>query len=326
MSTIEQNLRNDLGNGLQAGTTLGKYSTMRIGGPADYYFEARSIDELVQSVKSAKKKGVPVTILGGATNTLIADKGIRGLVVKNLTRGIHLRGMKGAMKLGTSSSIVYVEAESGVITNSLVRFAIEENLSGLEMHLGLPGTIGGAIYMNSKWTHPDGYVGDVVYQATILTPSGEVTVVPRAYFKFGYDSSIIQQSGDVVLSVVFALKKLEKEVLWKIAHDSMGYRRSSQPQGVASLGCTFQNISKAEALMLKTPNLTTSAGFLVDHAGLKGKQIGGAQISSMHANFIINVNQATAADVVELIELARRQVKEKFGVTLKEEIVRIGEF
>jgi UDP-N-acetylmuramate dehydrogenase len=117
-----------------------------------------------------------------------------------------------------------------------------------------------------------------------------------------------------------------KEKLWSTANGSMAYRKETQPQGVFSPGCTFRNISHAEAISAGTPNLTTSAGFLVDHAGLKGKTVGEAQVSPIHANFIINKGHATAFDIVQLIEIAKAEVKKKFGIVLKEEVVRIGEF
>ena len=305
---------------------MARYATFKVGGPADVFYDAKTKEELVTAVIAARKLGIAVFVLGGGSNILIGDKGIRGLVVKNSTNAIVMRGAKGSYKSGQSTGKVFVEAESGVLINKLVRDTIEEGLGGLQMHLGLPGTVGGAMFMNSKWTKPESYVGDVVYQATILTPTGDMQTVSRDYFYFGYDHSVIQTTGDLVLSVVFALTPTPKETLWAIANQSVAYRRESQPQGVFSPGCTFRNISKAEALSVPTPNHTTSAGFLVDHAGLKGTIVGGAQISPVHANFIINQNHATASDVVQLIEMARAKVKEKFGVTLREEIVRVGEF
>ncbi len=305
---------------------LARYTTFKIGGPAQYFFDAKTSEELVAAIRAAREGNIPVFILGGGTNILIGDRGIRGLVIKNSTVEIAIRGMKGARGSGSSAGTVFVEADSGVPMNKLVRFTIEEGLQGLEMQLGLPGTVGGAVYMNSKWTKPVGYVGDVVYQATILTPDGTVEVVPKEYFRFAYDYSILHQTKDVVISVTFALPKDTKDRLWAIANDSIAYRRETQPQGILSAGCTFQNISRAAALAASTPNLTTSAGFLVDHAGLKGKKIGDAQISPVHANFIINTGHAKAAEVVELIELARSEVEKKFGVKLVEEIVRVGDF
>lgn len=305
---------------------LAPFTTFKIGGPAEFFYEAGTIAQLVESVTKARELGLNVTILGGGTNVLIGDKGIRGLVIKNNTGAITIRGMKGSYRAGRKVGSVYVEADSGVVFNKLVRFTVEEGLGGLEAHLGLPGTVGGAIFMNSKWTKPVSYVGDAVYQATILTPKNETKIVDRSFFRFAYDTSVIQKTADIVLRVVFALTPWEKNDLWKIANQSIAYRRESQPQGVKSPGCTFRNISKSQAVIAVTPNRTTSAGFLVDHAGLKGRAIGDAQISPVHANFIVSNGHAKASDVVKLIELARAKVKEQFGVELVEEIVRLGEF
>ncbi|MBI4066310.1 UDP-N-acetylmuramate dehydrogenase [Candidatus Gottesmanbacteria bacterium] len=311
---------------LQKNVPLAAFTTFKIGGPAEFFYEVRSVEELVEAVAKARELGIPITILGGGSNVLIGDKGIRGLVIKNNTGTITIRGMKGKFERGEARGSVFVEADSGVVFNKLVRFSVEEGLGGLEAHLGLPGTVGGAIFMNSKWTKPVRYVGDAVYQVAILSRQNEVKVVDRSYFRFAYDTSIIQKTGDIVLRVVFRLVPKEKQSLWEVANQSVAYRRESQPQGVKSPGCTFRNISKAQAVAAATPNHTTSAGFLVDRAGLKGVAVGDAQISPIHANFIINNGRASARDVVELIELARAKVKEQFGVELQEEIVRLGEF
>lgn len=316
-------LKQQFGDRLKENEPMARYTTLKIGGPADYFLEVRTRQELIDVVSSCRQHNIPLFILGGGSNILIGDRGIRGLVVKNAAGSITLRGMKGSTK---GDNIVFVEADAGVIFNQLVRFTLEEGLSGLEMHLGLPGTVGGAMYMNSKWTKPVGYVGDVVYQATIITSDGQQKTVPHSYFQFAYDYSSLQKTHEVVVSIVFALKRQPKEVLWEIANKSIMYRRDTQPQGVFSPGCTFRNISNAQALSIPTPNGTTSAGFLVDHAGLKGKQVGRAQISPVHANFIVNLGGATARDVVQLIDLAKTEAKRQFGVFLEEEIVRVGQF
>lgn len=351
MINAYNSLKTLLGERVKENVPLAAFTTFKIGGPAEFFYEARSVEELVGAVTKARELGVPITILGGGTNVLIGDKGIRGLVIKNNTGTITIRGMKGKYQGGETKGSVFVEADSGVVFNKLVRFTVEEGLGGLEAHLGLPGTVGGAIFMNSKWTKvtskdatqgivtqnnrgrylgtlpmPASYVGDTVYQATILTPQNEVKVVDRSYFRFAYDTSIIQKTGDIVLRVVFALAHQDKEALWNVANQSINYRRESQPQGTKSPGCTFRNISKAQAVVAATPDHTTSAGFLVDHTGLKGKSVGDAQFSTIHANFIINNGHAYASDVIELIEIAKAQVKAQFGVELEEEIVKLGEF
>ncbi len=319
-------LNREFDNRIRENEPLARYTTLKIGGPADYFFEAKTSHEFVSVVTKARTLGLPVTILGGGTNILIGDRGIRGLTVKNSAQSITIRGFKGSIGAGNRQGMVFVEADAGVPMNKLVRFTIEEGLAGLEMQLGLPGSVGGAVFMNSKWTRPEGYVGDAVFQATILSPDNTVTRVPREYFRFAYDFSHIQQTGDFVVSVVFVLNKDSKERLWQVANDSISYRRESQPQGVSSAGCTFKNIPKAQAIAVSTPNLTTSAGFLIDRAGLKGVTVGDAEISRLHANFIVNRGHASAADVVELIEKARTAVFRKYHVRLEEEIVRVGEF
>lgn len=319
-------LKKVFGDKLRQDEPLAPYTTFKIGGPADYFINVTTVDELVTAVTEARKLNIPVFILGGGTNLLIADKGIRGLVIKNSTNKIRVVGMKGQLSAHLETHKVYVQAESGVVINQLVRFTAQEGLRGLEMHLGLPGSVGGAVYMNSKWTNPPGYVGDVVYQAEILTPDGQRKVVPQKYFQFAYDTSVIQTSRDIVLSVVFAFSRDDKDRLWSIANESISYRRQTQPQGIKSAGCTFRNVPISEVMARGLPEKATSAGFLVDHAGLKGLTIGDAQISPVHANFIINLGKATASDVVQLITKARDQVKSQFGVTLQEEIERAGEF
>ncbi len=305
---------------------LGRYTTFKIGGPADIFIESKTPEELIAIVQYALKRKLPYVVLGGGTNVLIADKGIRGLVIKNSSKGIRIKGIKGKMTAGIPSGLVYVEVDSGVMMNQLVRFTNDEGLAGLEMHLGLPGTVGGALFMNSKWMHPEGYVGDVLYQATILTPEGEVKDVPQSYFHFGYDESILQHNGDILIKAVFALKQTDSAKLWEISNKSIAYRRETQPQGVASPGCTFRNVSKAEALSIPTPGYTTSAGYLIDHAGLKGKPSGSVKISTVHANFLVNTGGGTANNVVHLIREVQAQVKQKFGVDLHEEIVHLGDF
>ncbi|MBI5449459.1 UDP-N-acetylmuramate dehydrogenase [Candidatus Gottesmanbacteria bacterium] len=324
-STIEE-LKEVLGDRLHINVPLAPYTTLKIGGLADAWCEVHSVDDLVEVATAARIRNIPVTLLGGGSNVLISDKGIRGLVIKNNTESISMRGARGKLSAGKSERLVYVEADSGVVMNKLVRFTCDEGLAGLEMHLGLPGTVGGALYMNSKWMRPEGYVGDVVYQAEILDEKNIRRIVPNSYFQFGYDYSSIQKTHDIVLRVVFVLAQSDVKHLWQIANASIAYRRQTQPQGVRSPGCTFRNISAAQALISSLPEGSTSAGFLLDHAGVKKYCVRDAEISNVHANFIVNKGKATADDVVQLINRAKEQVKRQFGVTLEEEIVRLGEF
>ncbi len=302
---------------------LSKYSSMRIGGPADVIFRAKTVADLILAINSARSLSIPFFLLGGGTNLLISDSGFRGIVVKNDTGTIKLLGMKGRKG---SVPTVFLEAESGVTINRLVRFALDQGFSGLEYFLGQPGTIGGAVYINAHNMNKGLYFGDNIIEAKILGKDGKVKVVNSEYFRFGYDQSIIQKTQEIVLSVVLQLKRGNKDDLWKEATATLHYRQNTQPSGIFSSGCTFRNIKKSDAVRLATPNFTTSAGFLLESAGLKGVKIGEAGFSAHHANFIIHRGSAKAADVLELIHTAKKKVKAKYGIDLKEEIITVGDF
>ncbi len=306
---------------------LARYTTLRIGGPAEYFFTAQTTFDLQQAFKAAQAGHMPITVLGGGSNTLISDAGIKGLVVRNQSRAIKVikkfgRVVNGEMVVDRA----LVEADTGTMINQLVRFSCDEGLAGLERHLGLPGTVGGALFMNSKWTKPIAYVGEVLYQAKILAESGEIKLVDKQYFNFGYDQSILQKTREVVVSAIFLLKKEDPKILWQRAQTSMDYRKTTQPMGVSTAGCTFRNISQAEAFRLATPDHTTSAGYLVDQVGLKGYQVGQAKFSDKHANFILNLGSASADDVKNLIDEAKKRVEEKYNVVIEPEIVLLGTF
>jgi len=321
-----EELKKKLGDKVKENEPLAFYTTYKVGGPADLFYNATSIEELEKAITLARDLNIPFFILGGGSNILIGDKGFRGLVIKNTSSGISINGMTGKMKDSTDKRLVYLKVDSGVPMNKLVRFTIEEGLSGLEMHLGLPGSVGGAIAMNSKWMKPPGFVGDCLYRALILTPDNELKHVDKAYFHFSYGYSILQKNSDVLLQVIFALEKKDKDALWNQANESITYRRDSQPQGVHTAGCIFKNISPALAITHSTPDHQTSAGYLLDKSGCVGLKVGQAEVSDVHANFIITKPGATASDVIELIDLMKRNVKKTFGITLLEEILKIGEF
>lgn len=328
IAEVVHELKNQFGEQkIKTAEILARYVTFKIGGPADIFFIARSQQELISAVTVAKNHEVPVTILGGGTNVVIADRGIRGMVIKNETHGIRVVGLSGSVKK-TESLIdsVVIESDSGVLVNQLVRYTIDECLTGLEPFLGQPGTVGGAMYINAHNMRRGVFFGDHVVEASILGESGDFHVVPVSYFRFGYDESRLQDTGETVVSVKFRLKRGDKEQLWQVASASMTYRRETQPLGMASAGCTFRNIKKTDAIRLHTPNHTVSAGYLLDSVGLKGYQIGGAKFSDRHANFIVNTAQATAADILALMVEAKRRVKREFGIELREEVVLLGEF
>ena len=187
----------------------------------------------------------------------------------------------------------------------------ERGFEGLDYHFGLPGTVGGAIYMNSKWTKPLSYYGDNLVSANLVDNRGQVKTVKKSYFKFAYDFSILQKTKELLLDAVFKLKKSKPEIVKQHADFAMDYRKKTQPFGVFTSGCFFKNIDGQ------------SAGRLIDQAGLKGKRIGGFQVSEKHANFIINDGSGKPEDLKKLLQLIKTKVKEKFGIKLEEEVIII---
>lgn len=303
---------------------MSAHTTYKIGGPAEYYIDLEKTEDIAAAVKVAKKLELPLFIFGGGSNIVVADQGIKGLVVKNNCRKFDIMTMSGRIKnQKIDVSRALVSAESGAIMNQFVRFTIDQGFGGLEYQLGLPGTVGGAIYMNSNYPRKNAYVGDVVYRAKLLTPDGEIKEVDNSYFHFAYDYSVLQKTGEIILSVIFRLNPGDKKTLWDRATDALTHRNESQPKG-ASAGCTFRNISIVEALRIPTPDQITSAGYLIDKAGLKGKRIGDAMISERHANFILNMGNAKAEDFINLTTLMKNEVEIKFGVNLHLEVKTVG--
>lgn len=320
----EAELIKNLGQGrIKTGEPLSLHTTFKIGGPAQFYFEAREAKEIISAINLCRRLNLSYFILGGGSNLLVSDEGFPGLVIKNKSQKIRVLGYQGKIqKSKRKISRLFIEAESGVLVNTLVRYTIEEDLTGLEEFLGLPGTVGGAIYLNAH--SKDNFIGDYLASARILTKESEIKQVENSYFRFAYDQSILSKTGDVLLAAVFQLKGGENKTLWEKAQEALVWRQKNHHYDLPSAGCIFRNIQKSEALRLGTPNQTQSAGFLIEAVGLKGKTIGGAQISPNHANFIVNLGGAQAPDVIKLIDLAKAKVKEKFGINLQEEIIYLG--
>jgi UDP-N-acetylmuramate dehydrogenase len=284
------------------------HTSFRIGGPADLYAVATGSQELVELVSLARERNIPYLIIGRGTNILVADEGIRGLVIENGSQQISFEGA------GRADSVLY--AESGALLGDLARESARRGLGGLEWAVGIPGSVGGAIVGNAgAYGH---YIGDVVRKATVLARDGTVRQLSAAEMDFGYRTSRFKgQAGqgwqEVILSAEFALRPASAQSLAQKMAEYTRRREASQPAG-PSVGSVFKRTKQYPA------------GFLIEQAGLKGTRIGGAQISPKHANFIINLDGARAADVKALIDLARDQVREQFGVELEPEIELIGEW
>src|SRR3989344_9705723 len=309
---------------------LSKHTYFKIGGPARIFFEAKNIDDLKLVLKTATELKIPFVILGGGANVLVSDKGFEGLVIKNRADGIKLVGIKGIIdKRGKGIKSAQVWCASGTLMNQLARFTIDQGLQGLEFLLSVPGTVGGGLKINAHYEVEKGeFLGQKLISAVLFDPkTGDEKTIDSKYFEFGYDKSRIQQTGEIVIEALFKLDTIEdKAALWQKAMDDVKRRNEEQPIGVPCSGCIFRNITDDDAKRLFTPNLTTSTGYIIEKLRLKGEKMGGAQISEKHANYILNINNANAGDVLKLINLAKQKAKEKLDLDLVEEIFLIGEF
>lgn len=311
-------LRQFLGDRARAGESLSRHTTSRIGGSADLLVEAASADDLRDLVLEARRRNVPVFVLGGGANVLVSDAGVRGLTIVNKAR--RLEFLEGGR----------VRAESGVVLPTLARECIARGLSGLEWAVGVPGTVGGAIVGNAG-AHGRDTASDVK-RVWILGPDSRVREWTVDELEFEYRNSRIKQEARsrmrepgadtrytirdtryVVLTAEFRLARGDRADLERRAAEFNDYRRRTQPPG-ASIGSMFKN----------PPG--DAAGRLIDAAGLKRLRVGNAEISSVHANFFVNLGDATAREVMALIERARHRVREHFGVELELEIELVGDW
>lgn len=309
---------------------LSKHTYFKIGGPAKLFFEAKSTDDLKLAVETAVENNYPFVVLGSGANVLVSDKGFDGLVIRNLATGIKLVGIKGIYtKQGQGIKNALVWAASGTLMNQLARFTLDQGLEGLEFLLSVPGTVGGGTKINAHFEVEKGeFLGSRLTSATLIDPkTAKVKTVDGKYFNFSYDASKIQETAEIVLEAIFRLDVSQnKEKLWQKAMDNVRRRNEEQPVGIACSGCVFRNIRDEDAKRLATPNLTTSAGYIIESLNLKGTKVGDAEISDHHANFIINRGNAAAEDVLKLINLVKEKAKNTYGLDLVEEIFFIGNF
>jgi UDP-N-acetylmuramate dehydrogenase len=296
---------------LEHDVPLARYTTFKIGGPADLFFRARTEDELAEAILAARELEVPYFLLGIGANILVGDRGFRGLVIRNEVNGIEFLDE------------TRVRAGSGVeVFHDLIQATAARGLGGLHHFVGIPSTVGGAIWQNLHFLSPAPerertvFIEEVVESCEILSEEGERRTVDREYLKFGYDYSILHERSDIVLSTVFRLKPQPEEELRRVMRENLMWRDDKHPD-LWLYPCAGSIFQKLEGI---------GAGRLIDQCGLKGHIHGGAQIFHKHANIIVNIGGATAADVRALIDLAQRTVERELGHTLKPEIGMIGEF
>jgi UDP-N-acetylmuramate dehydrogenase len=301
------------GERVRRGVRLAQYTSFRIGGPADAFYQARTGDELAAAVLAARELGIPHFVLGLGANILVGDRGYRGLVIRNAARHFRFRAAGDRCALW---------AESGAVMQDLILEAVERGWGGIEHYIGIPSTVGGAIWQNLHFLSPAPerertmFIAEAFESCDILSEEGERKTVDADYVQFGYDDTVFHHRRDIVLSATFRLERGDPDRLHRILHENLSWRGARHPwlQIHPSAGSIFKKIEGI------------GAGRLVDQAGLKGFRHGGAQISPLHANIVVNRGAATAKDVRELIAIAQKTVEEHSGHRLEPEIGFVGEF
>ncbi len=300
---------------------LSEFSSYKIGGPARYFFEAKTAKELKEAVKEAREKNLEFLVLGGGTNFLIGDEGFPGLVLKPSIDFMEIAGEEISVGAGTSMS-------------DLVAFSAERGLSGLEWAGGLPGTVGGAIRGNAGAF--GGEIKDSIKKVSSLDISTLEEIERNASdCDFGYRQSVFKNQLDreIVISAVFDLAKGDSEKIKTSINEKIFYRRERHPMEHPNAGSIFKNvdirkitgdqITRFEKSIKTDPFPVIPAAFIISEAGLKGLTNGGAMVSPKHPNFIVNVSNARSSDVKNLINLVKIEVKNKFGIDLEEEIISV---
>lgn len=307
--TKKEELKNLFGTAVAFDVSLSQHTSIRIGGPTDAILWPDNVEQLQASLHFARTQGIPYFVLGKGTNTLVRDGGFRGLVIS------LAQGFRRFEKVKENGQGVLISAEGGVPTQQLVRWAALEGLSGLERLAGVPGTLGGNIFMNAG-TYL-GEVGELVEEVTFCDRQGALKVLPKEKLKFEYRSSNLPASSVIVRSLL-RLGRGEKTQIEAKIREVFEKRGLAQPIEVPNLGSVFKNPGPPAGRQKK-------AWELIEEAACKGVRIGGARISDKHANFIINEGGASAKDVEILIRMVKDRVKQITGETLETEIKVIGE-
>lgn len=289
-----------------ANVELAPYTTFGIGGPARFFVRTHSAEELATAVRWAEHSGTPWFLLGLGANILIGDGGFNGLVIKNEAGSVEFTENR-------------LRAESGAVIGDLIELARDRELSGIEHFVGIPSTLGGALWQNLHFLAPDRqstlYIGEIVEHATVLS-DGAVIEVDHDWFDFAYDYSVLHDNDDVVLDATLRMTPSSRGAIEAVMVANQEWRDSHHPTDAVkmSAGSIFRKIEGV------------GAGRLIDHAGLKGTRVGGAEVAERHANYILNRGGATAKDVRDLIKLVQERVEADSGHHLTPEISLIGEF
>ena len=277
------------------------HTTFRVGGPADLFVSPNSVEEVCKVTALCREEGVPYYIMGNGSNLLVSDQGYRGVIIQ------FYKEMNDISVEGT-----LLRAQAGALLSAVANRALSESLTGFEFAAGIPGTLGGACVMNAGAY--GGEMKDVLKAVTVLTQEGEVLTLSNEELELGYRTSVIARKHYIVLEAEIALSEGKKEEIQAVMDDLKERRITKQPLEYPSAGSTFK---RPEGYF---------AGKLIQDAGLRGFQVGGAQVSEKHCGFVINKDHATAAEIAELIRQVSEKVEAQFGVKLETEVKRLGEF
>ncbi len=298
---------NNFKGDIKSDEPLSRHTSYTIGGPADVLAWPADREDLRLLLQTIKTRNLRYFILGGGTNLLVRDGGFRGVMIA-LHRMNTIKIEREYRSIGGSFVVVY--AEAGASLAKLLSFSVEQGLTGLEFAAGIPGTVGGAVCMNAGTSL--GEMGDVIESVTLISPEGELSTRSAEEMEFGYRIASIPE-GHLVLEVRVVLRRDDKGKIKLRLKELLDARKQRQPWGLPNAGSVFKNPQEE------------SAGMLIESAGLKGRTIGGAQVSEKHANVIVNTGNAKAADVLALMEIVKEKVLEVSGVRLVPEIKIIGE-
>jgi len=305
MSDFPAIFEDSLGRPLRTGVPLSEHSSFRIGGPADYFFAARSAQELMMALQLARRQGLRHFVIGGGTNVLFDDSGYRGLIVKNIARGLSRPG--GEPKL---------EAVSGTRLDELVNLAASQGLTGLEFMAGIPGTVGGAVFGNAGAFGRS--IGQCLQEAVLFDRTDREIRVGADSLGFSYRRSSLRQDKVVLIRAIFRLQPGEGEKIRSDMECFLEQRKSRHPAWPAACaGCYFKNPVRPDGSRI-------SAGQLLEEAGAREMSLGDAAVASAHCNFILNKGRAKASDVLGLAEELKKKVRTRFGLELEEEVIRLA--
>lgn len=301
MEQVKAKLRECLGaEGLRQNEPMHIHTTFRVGGAADLFLMPQNAEQLAESLALLRQAAIPYLLIGNGSNLLVRDKGIRGAVIQ------IYRNMAEIMQEDTE-----IYAEGGALLSTLAARAADASLTGLEFASGIPGTVGGAVVMNAGAY--GGEMKDILVSVDVLTQELERKTIPAAELALGYRQSCIPERGYIVLGARVRLQRGEEAAIRGRMRELAEQRREKQPLQYPSAGSTFK---RPEGYF---------AGKLVQDAGLKGKTIGGAQVSEKHSGFLINIGNATAQDILDLIAFCQKEVEAQFGVKLETEVKIVGE-